>query len=240
MFGISWRKTRVLSLLIVDLIDSGCRAVRPSSELASLTRQCPPVTEDTRWSEIRWSDSTADGSKTGTSHQPPVLLATFNPALLRGRFQLIVVATAGLGATDRDTVRRGQLVLEPTDTTHRYVRCEGGVRCGNRSLTFPLFGAMDSRFHFPGNESIAIPLNRLLPDQPGVLVSFDSARRHLSLILGNPFLRWTDSGVFLEVFHADSNSFTGRWVDGGLAIALGQRGRPTNAQGHFCAIRIAN
>ena len=71
-------------------------------------------------------------------------------------------------------------------------------------------------------------------------MSFDSANRRLALVLGNPFLRWTDSGVFLQVFHADSNSFNGRWVDGGLAIAIGQRGSPTNAQGHFCATRTSN
>ncbi|HKV96343.1 MAG TPA: hypothetical protein VJR90_02500 [Gammaproteobacteria bacterium] len=150
---------------------------------------------------------------------------------------MIVVATAGLPATELDTVRAGQLILEPTDTVHRYVRCEGGVRCGNSNLTYPLFGGMDSRFRFPGHEGAATSLSSRLPNDPGVLVSFDSARRRLSLIFGNPFLRWTDSGTFLEVFHADSNSFAGRWVDGGLAMAVGQRGKPTTAQGHFCATR---
>ena len=227
-------------LTIFGLAGIGCHALRPSKESVSLPLGCPAVTNDARWSDIRWSDSSAGGSRTGTSNRPPSLPASFDPASLRGRFQLIVVATAGLATTDIDTIRRGQLVLEPTDTVHRYVRCQGGARCGNKDVTFPLFGAMDARFHFPGLQSNAVPFSRSLPDGPGVLVSFESTRRELLLIFGNPFLQWMDSGVFLEVFHADSNSFTGRWVNGGLVVATGQRGSPTNAQGHFCATRIAN
>ena len=131
------------------------------------------------------------------------------------------------------------MTLQPTDTLHRYVRCQGGVRCGNFDINHVLFGRLDSKFDFPGSiQGTPVPFSSGSVDSPGVVLTFDAKTRRSSLVLGNPFLGWTDSGIFLEVFRADSMGFTGRWVDGGLVVAIGQRGEPTHAQGHFCATRV--
>jgi hypothetical protein len=55
------------------------------------------------------------------------------------------------------------------------------------------------------------------------------------VVAGDPYLHWTDSGIELHVFRADANGFRGRWVNGGREMASGQRGKPTMAQGFFCA-----
>jgi hypothetical protein len=107
-------------------------------------------------------------------------------------------------------------------------------------MTYPLYGAMDSIFRFPGEVNVAVPPSQFTPDQPGVLVSYDAEPRHLGLIIGNPFLGSTDAGVLLYAFRADRDGFTGRWTNGGLRLSAGQRGKPTIAQGHFCATRIRN
>lgn len=157
---------------------------------------------------------------------------------LAGHFNFVVVATAGLARDDRDTIRRGRLRLQPTDTTHRYVRCAGGSRCPRARVTYPFFGATDASFEFPGLTSTVTPLQSADPGDPGIVVALESSARRLSLIFGNPFLHSTDAGVFVDVLDVDSNTFVGHWTDGGIVVVIKQAGTPTHAQGYLCATRV--
>ena len=77
----------------------------------------------------------------------------------------------------------------------------------------------------------------MVPDtgtRANVTMLFDDRTRELTLVLGNRGLRWTDSGVMLEVFTVDADVIVGRWVDGGLTVDAKSGLHP---QGWFCLER---
>jgi hypothetical protein len=224
-------------LMFAAAVLAGCAPWGEQLPATSSERFCPPVTSDRRWNDMKW-DTTAYGIHVRPANEPPGLPTAFDPAVLRGEFDFVVVATAGVPSFV-DTVRRGRLSLAPTDTTHRYVRCSDGSRCGGPGFEYSHFGYLDRGFHFPGLQSVATPLSSSAQDEPGAVAMFDSTDRELTLVLGNAYLRWTDSGVLLQVFRADSAGFTGRWVNGGLELVPGQAGAWALPQGHFCAWRVS-
>ena len=118
------------------------------------SRACAPVTSDRRWNEIQWDESPGPHEmRSGHSNAAPALPAAFEPSSLRGQFELLMVATAGVRVPD--TLRQLRLSLEHPDSTHRFLACIGRARCTDTAVTVPLIGAIDSVTHLFGSASIA-------------------------------------------------------------------------------------
>lgn len=138
--------------------------------------------------------------------------------IVQGTFALTVVATQGGGP---DTLVRGQLTLQPTDSAHRHPP--------NPAITFLSHGATDVDLTRLGPVSLAYSPAASDADRPGIQVSHDG--EHLSMIAGNAFGRviTTDAGVLFWIVAGDEAGFRGRWEDGGRRTPL--------PGGYFCAVR---
>lgn len=226
------RLMRVMPLAFALLVATRPAAHAQDSSVRS-TRRCAPVTHDRRWNEQEFDSAGPGVTRAGDPIEAPQLPESFTIESLRGDFDVLVIATAGVRIPD--TLSHGRLSLRLTDSTFHASNCFG--RCDHR--TYRLFGWTDSSFHFPGGESARTPLSSQSEDDPGVTVRYHPDR-HLSLLLGNSYSRSTDAGVILDVFRADSISFTGRWVDGGIGVSTDQPTPYAHAQGYFCAWRIGH
>jgi len=165
---------------------------------------------------------------TSAQSASPSLPSTFKPSQLVGRFRLTVVATAGT----RETAIAGTLRLRPTPSSFRQPQ--------NPAVRIVLVGSTDVPLDSVGPVTLAGPPSRDVPGlPPGVLVSYWRAHRQASLEVGggNGYdgSVTEDAGVLFDIFTADSEGFTGRWVSGGL-IVRSTDGVPP--QGYFCAARI--
>jgi hypothetical protein len=184
--------------------------------MASATAQAQaackdPTPGDSAWWHWRQVRQTDDGFEMQPP-LPPSQPRTFRLASLRGSFDLQLTPTLG---PDRGQSIHARIELA-TDST-------GSARA---STEWP------SYFSFAPESTASQrtqPLN----------VLFNAEQRWLRLIIGNPGLQWTDSGVILEVFAIRGSHITGRWVDGGLGV---YRSTPGGAglhpQGWFCLTQM--
>lgn len=141
-----------------------------------------------------------------TPPQAPAQAPNFSLRRLRGRYQFVLTHTVG---PDRGGTIRGVLTIV-TDSS------------GNDSVSTG----------WPHYLSLAPVEQSAVRQSVDVLFGPD---RRLSLVLGNPHLEWTDSGLMLDVFTVTDSVVVGRWVDGGLSTFSESPGiRP---QGWFCLIR---
>jgi hypothetical protein len=228
------RRIAVLLLWYVCL-PNAAPAIHAQHSSALSVRRCPPVTHNRRWNEEEF-DSAGPGSvsRAGDPIEAPQLDPSFKIESLRGDYDILVIATAGVRVPD--TISHGRLSLRSTDSTFHASNCFG--RCDHQH--YPLFGWTESSFHFPGGESARMPLSSRSEDDPGVTIRYSPSDRRLELLMGNSYGRSTDAGVILEVFRADSISLTGRWVDGGIGVTADQPKPYAHAQGYFCAWRIGS
>ncbi|HET7584884.1 MAG TPA: hypothetical protein VFK13_08255 [Gemmatimonadaceae bacterium] len=145
----------------------------------------------------------SDGSQRMTAPEPPAQPRTFRVSQLRGTYLLQMTATLG---TERGERVVADVVIDSDSSGHASVHG-----------------------HWPEYFS-------LTPDSThrgDLTIDFDSRSRRLSLTLGNPGLRWTDTGVILDVFRIEPGTIVGRWVDGGLSV---HREGGLHPQGWFCLV----
>jgi hypothetical protein len=221
---------RLLCSMLV-LLPGAARVLVAQHDPRAPVSRCAPVTHDRRWNEEEFERPDSGRTSAGDPNEPPQLDSGFTIESLMGDYDVLVIATAGVHIPD--TLSRGRLFLRFTDSTFHASSCFG--RCDHER--YPLFGWTDSSFHFPGGESARTPLSSRTEDDPGITVEYFRSGRRLSFLLGNSYFRSTDSGVILDVFRANSLSFTGRWVDGGIGVSPDQRKPYAHAQGYFCAWR---
>ena len=167
--------------------------------------QCAdPTPADSAW--WRWiPDHRTDGMVSASAPEPPPQRAGFRPTSLNGWYRMRLVPTVG---PDRGRIYEGSI-----------------------SLYIDKLGVAAAPAGWPPYLSFAPDTNARPNEQPAE-VYFDSESRRLSVTLGNPGLRWTDSGVDLMVFEASDSLIVGRWIDGGLFVFGGPEG--PHPQGWFC------
>jgi hypothetical protein len=146
----------------------------------------------------------ADGSENSQAPRAPSQPRTFRVAQLRGAYVLQMTATLGR--------ERGDHVI-------------ADVIIGSDSS-----GEAKVRDHWPAYFS----LGSVAGEQSELTILFDSRSRRLSLLLGNPALGLSDTGVSLDVFTVSDSTMVGRWVDGGLGVDAKSHLHP---QGWFCLRR---
>ncbi len=156
------------------------------------------------------------------SGDAPALTATQGDALA-GRYELNVVATAGVG---RDTVVRGTLELWRPDSAYAH-----GLVRPSESRRFLLVGASDVDLRRLAPVSLAYPPSSRDRERPGVEVQSDG-----TMWFGNAFGGTggtLDAGVALKQVRIMPWGFRGEWLEGGLAVVNG-----VSPGGYFCAVRV--
>jgi hypothetical protein len=162
---------------------------------------------------------TKDGSAGGPEYVPTgARLAD----LLRGTFALHLITTEG---GDTPLVSRWRIRLVPADSVRGPARRDGlkRVMVGTR-IDVERPSSLDSlrRGRFLGEYDI-----EMLVDPDGVL-SWQTAPGSM------------DAGLHFRVSSVDSTGFSGRWIDGSIAVMVFQRGSLSVAekvQGYYCALK---
>jgi hypothetical protein len=172
-----------------------------------------PTPRDSAWWHFTWTRN-PDGSSTGTVPDAPAQAKDLVPARWTGSYSLIFVHTVG---PDRGDTTRA--LVEFFDRRDGEDSTQTGI--ANPVTKWPRY------FSFA-------PDSRPDTRQP-VDVLYDAVRGDLSFVIGNKGLRWTDSGVILDVFTMSPDRFVGRWVDGGLIVFGSPSG--SHPQGYFCLER---
>lgn len=153
---------------------------------------------------------------------------------LTGTFQVLEVQTEGHSARQAHVWRLRLGPREPGSGPP----CVA-LDCGTRPEHVPVIGAaelpqspLERRYDYRPAESTD-------PEQPGAWVRYDSRRGRVLLTLGMPLT--VDAGRIYTILSLRPDGFSGRWVDGGYAVAL--LPMPTGpaverSQGYFCAFRV--
>ena len=153
---------------------------------------------------------------------------------LSGTFQVLEVQTEGRGER-RASVWRLRLGPRMPGSAPPCIALD----CGTRPEHVPLIGAAE----LPASDLERRYRDRFAestdPEKPGAWVRYDSRRGRVLLALGLP-LR-VDANQYYTILSLGPAGFSGRWVDGGYAVALVPM--PTGhaierSQGYFCAFRI--
>ena len=156
-----------------------------------------------------------------TFTEPPKLTEALDPRSWAGDYLLTMVPTVGPA---RNHVYTAHVAVPAKPPSGNVSALTGTARPDQPWPTPHSFA--------PGYEAP----NSVLP----VDFDYQPTARSVSLILGNPGLRWTDAGVILDVFAVSKDGFAGRWVDGGLIVfrdSVHKSG--VHPQGYFCLTRVA-
>jgi hypothetical protein len=173
------------------------------------------------WPDAAWQ------SRQDTVSRP----ASFVARTLSGSYRLIVIKTEGPGLQKFGEEWTLRLEPPPPDSAQRWARMLRG-----QTDVFPLWGSRRLVRSGSLNESLHPPIRDSLS---AVRLRYYGGER-LSFE-GAPFnMMDGGSGIFHVEEVEESGSFSGRWVEGGLAIyvtptPLGLLGEPS--KGYFCAFR---
>lgn len=147
-------------------------------------------------------------------------------ALLAGRYRVNLVTTEGV---DTPTVTHWRIAIVAADTL---------------SKSFPMLlphqppPLVGTRTDLPHPTPIdSLRIGRFLGGMADFEMVLDSSTGNLSWFTAPGTL---DAGWFFSVGEVDSTHFAGRWVDGGLAVAVFRRAHMTVAErlrGYYCAYR---
>src|SRR5262249_29451078 len=138
-----------------------------------------------------------------------------------GTYTLVMVNTVG--------AVRGDSILAAVVLRYVFVSDE---------KRYTLFGGARARKPWPNYLSYAPRADSSDKRVQPIEASYESQRGRLNFTIGNPGLRWTDSGIILDVFSLSSSGFVGRWVDGGrFVFAPDSTGGGVHPQGYFCMRR---
>jgi len=176
--------------------------------LAQEPRCADPTPKDSAW--WHWTSMpNSDGSATMTAPEPPAQDSSFLPASIVGPYLLRMVHTTGRDAGSGFSAD---------------VRITGGVGIAAIRGRWPRYLSFASASVDSARQTIEVQV--------------DSVTHQVSLVIGNPGLRTTDAGVFLEVFTITETLLVGRWVDGGLLVFDGPGG--SHPQGWFCLAKATS
>jgi hypothetical protein len=146
--------------------------------------------------------------------------------LLAGQYVVDLITTEGV---ETPTVARWRIMVLATDTSREAFPGVG------RAWRPALVG---TRIDVSKPTSVdSLRRGRFVGGLADFQMNLDSATGHLSWQTAPG---WLDAGWFFSVAEVDSLGFSGRWEDGGLAIAMLERGGlrvGERARGYYCARR---
>ena len=180
-----------------------------------------PTPSDSAWWHETTSAPDAHGMSIVSFAEPPQLPQGLDARSWAGDYRLTMVPTVGPARNHVYTAHVVLLARAPTDS----VSALTGTATPDQPWPTPHSFA-------PGYEA---PNSVVSAD-----VLYQSTARSLSVVIGNPGLRWTDAGVILDVFAVSKDGFAGRWADGGLIVfrdSVHKSG--VHPQGYFCLTRMA-
>jgi hypothetical protein len=181
----------------------------------AITIDCMARDQGTQW-------PMAGGSASGPKHVPPQRALQ---AMVEGQYDLTLVTTEGV---DEPTVARWRVAFFPTDSSLLLPPFTVGIR--SRAV---LVGTRLDVAHPTPLDSLR--KGRFVGGLSDFLMSVDTAAGQL---------RWQsapgvmDGGLSFAVAAVDSTGFYGRWIDGGIAVAIMHRGGLTvgeQQRGYYCA-----
>jgi hypothetical protein len=208
-----------LALFLASLAALGCQDKDPPGSIIQ-ARCVDPTPNNPAWYHTTYVPN-PDGSSRGIIPSPPDLSSGLVPSRWPGTYRLLLVHTVGPLRGDSILAR---VVLEMDST--------------GTDSSIPLLGSATIVGGWPSYLSFAPDSAAKQDRQVSVGALYHTDPGSLTFVLGNPGLRWTDSGVLLSVFQVTDSGFIGRWVDGGLGV---QRDSATGVvsapQGYFCLTR---